>query len=155
MNKTVIIVTLILAMAVVFGGCTNTYSPAAPPATPPPVTVERRVNVPMTGVHIEYFDFRQGDMVVGELVVEGKYDVDLSVSYVVEVEGGKIGNVTGSDVLSLEDIEGYEMFTFVAPVSGQYSFFLRGYYADKPGEDWKPFAQLSQEVKLHITVNPK
>ena len=156
---TPIIVSLILVLVVGLGSCTKTNSSVASPSVvapqvvPQSETVERRVNVPMTGVHLEYFDFKQGDMIIGELVVEGQYDVDLSICYMVKTDSGTIVNVAGSDVLDLENIEGYKMFTFVAPVSGQYCFSLRGYYADKP--EWKPFAQLSGVVTLRITVNPK
>lgn len=165
-----IVVSLILAMVVCLSGCitinppkASSPSPTSEPTpavtsttsipTPQATEFDRTFDVPMTGIHMEYFDFRQGDMVVAELVIEGKYDIDLSICYEVETEGGTIINVAGSDVLSLEDIEGYKMFTFVAPVSSRYCFSFRGYYADKP--DWKPFAQLSQVAKLHVIANPK
>ena len=154
MNKAGVIGLIVfLVMVVGLGGCTNVNPPAVLPVASLSETLERHIAVPMTGVHAEYFDFRQGDMVVGELVIDGKYDVDLSVGYMVEEGGIMIAGVVGSDVLSLEDIQGYEMFTFVVPVSANYVFFFRGYYADKP--DGKPFAQLSEAVTLRITVNPK
>ena len=155
MRKTQIVGVLLVVLLLLVGACAPT--PAhAPAPTPEPQSREftREFFVPMTGLHVECFDFSEGDRVEGEFTVDGQYTVDLSVIYAETLlEGGKAYSLSNCILETGEALQ--RSFSFVAPVSSEYAFFFAGFYADKV-DDGKPYEGLHETVtlNLYITVNP-
>ncbi len=129
-----------------------TFTTAPAPVPPEPREFSRTFNVPMTDVHIEYFDFGEGDRIAGKFTVAGQYTVNLWVIYEETLpEGGKVLSPSNCVLETKEALE--KNFSFITPVSSRYAFFFGGFYADK-ADSGMPYRGLSQIVRLDITVYP-
>ena len=149
MRKTyIIVIGIFLAAALLLAGACGSDTPLKPPS----VDFTRTFYVPLTGVHMESFNFKKGDNIEGKLTADGKFTIDLSVTYSeTPPEGGKSYESLNRVLETGEIME--KNFSFVAPVSSEYVFLFSGFYADnvKAGKDYEG---LHQTVSLDITVNP-
>lgn len=152
MRKTLIIGgASLIAMLLVLGACTPQETITA---TPEPRLREftRTFYISITEFHIECFSFSEGDEVEGKFVVDGQYTVDLLIIYAETLPGeGKAYDPSNCILETGEVLE--RSFFFTAPVSSEYAFCFRGFYADK-ADSSKPFEGLHQSITLYITVNP-
>ena len=146
------ILSLVLALMLVFGSCTESRPPILSNKPPPPTPMTMTLSVPMTGTHVEEFDLDAGDRVVGKFSIDGQYTVSLSIEhdeYLGKVEGVDGHYIPISD-FEFEDTMG-ESFAFTMPVSAIYTFTFTGCCADEPVKE--EFKELSQTVVLHLTIH--
>lgn len=146
MKPVLVIVSLILVALGISGCATANPLPYTP--SPTPTTISRIIDIGMTGIHMEYFNFQRGDSIAGWFRVNGSYPVSLSVVYYQNLANRE--DTAMARVLDIDEtLE--EKFTFVAPISTEYVFFFEGYYANRP--DWKPYATLYEKVTLELTIH--
>jgi hypothetical protein len=157
------VIAILLAFWSVLGliGCAPSQTRQQP--TPQTTEIDKTVNVSMTGYRLEVFDFSKGDSIAGEFSVKGQYPIGLVVVYYEDIRGSD--KATMAKVLDLK-VAKNGTFTFVAPVSKEYSFFFHSDSVVEPTNDvwgpgavWgpknlqAPLSGLNEEVSLHMTVH--
>jgi len=152
----IIPVCLCLIALLIITSCST--APTAPPDLASteysqPTQINKTIEVPMCGVHIESFDFNKGESIAGRFTVVVKYPVSLSIGYYEEIRtyiepgsGTEVVETAAVNIFTVEN-ELSGTFTFVAPKTAEYKFWFWGQDIDEL--NW-----LDEEVTLELTVHP-